>query len=224
MQLRTELAAVVLGFAAVVLVLAFSAIGLFVRMGPAIDRILTRNDATIVAAEDILETLADSGGGAIVDAAREKAHAAIARARENVTEPGEEPVLDAIDRQLEAALAGDRDARRQLLTSVEQLIEVNRAAMREVDRDAQRLGRAGAWVAAVIGIGSLALCLLLSRSLGRRVARPMGDLRDTLAAQRGGDTFRRCSTVGASPELRDVLDGVNELLDERATLREPPAT
>lgn len=221
MQLRTELAAVVLGFAAVVLLLAFSAIGLFVRMGPAIDRILTRNDATIVAAEDILEALAASDGAALDTASRDKTHAAITRARENITEPGEQPILDAIDRHLEAALGGDREARRRLLSDVEQLIEVNRAAMREVDRDAQRLGRAGAWVAAGIGLGSLALCLLLSRSLGRRVVRPMRDLRVTLEAARAGDPFRRCNTLGASPELRGVLDEVNELLDERASLREP---
>lgn len=219
MQLRTELAATVVGFVALNLLLVFTAIGLFARMGPAIERILQRNDASIVAAEEVLETLAVGAGAPVQEREIAAIRQAIGRARGNITEVGEERVLDAIEASLQPALAGAPDARRALVARVHELIAVNRAAMQEVDRDAQHIGSAGAWVAAFVGLLSLALSLFLTRSLARRVLLPVGELRATLAAATSGDRFRRCATKNAAPELRQALDGVNQLLDRVA----PPA-
>ena len=182
MQLRTELAATVLGFVTLNLLLVFTAIGLFVRMSPVIERILQRNDATIVAAEEVLESLARASSAPILEADVGRIRSALQRARDNITEPGERQVLIAIEEQLEPALAGEKDARPLLVDQVHELIAINRTAMREVDREAQRLGKAGAWAAAFMGLTSLALCLFLTRSLARRVVWPVRELRDTLIA------------------------------------------
>ncbi|MBL9079213.1 MAG: hypothetical protein JNL08_17050 [Planctomycetes bacterium] len=216
MPLRTELAATVLGFVLLNLLLVFTAIGLFGRMGPAIDRILQRNDASIGAAEEVLEALARSGDGAVDAAETGRIRAALDRARGNLTEAGEQPALEAVERELPAALAGDAAARQALVARVHDLIAINRAAMRDVDRDAQRLGKAGAWAAALVGLLSLALSLFLTRSLGQRVVLPVLELRDTLRAVRAGDRFRRCMARRASPELQQALEQVNDLLDRTA--------
>jgi methyl-accepting chemotaxis protein len=216
MRLRAELAATVLSFVVINLLLVFSAIGLFVRMGPAIDRILTRNDATIVAAESILEVLARSGGARVAPEARDHVRAAVDRARNNITEPGEEPVLSQILSLLPSALEADPSARVALVEQLRQLIAINRSAMRQVDHDAQRLGRAGAWAAMFVGLATLTLSLFLTRSLGRRIVRPIAELCDTLHAYQSGDWFRRCGTRGAAPELRQAMDAVNQLLDATA--------
>ena len=150
MRLRTELAATVFGFLALNCLLAFAAIGLFGRMGPAIERILERNDATIAAAEDLLTTLAQAPLGPLDAAAEAALEAALLRAQGNITEPGEGPVLQRIEQVMPQAVAGKAEARQALTVEIRELIRINRDAMLTVDRQAQRLGRSGAWAAAVV--------------------------------------------------------------------------
>lgn len=218
MHLRTELAAIVAGFLALNFLLVFTAIGLFLRMGPAIERILQRNDATIVAAERILATFARHGAIPTDAATRADIDAALQRARNNITEPGEGPILATIEGEMPAALAGDAAARVALIGHLDELIAVNRAAMRQVDTQAQRMGTGGAWAAAFVGLASLGLGFVLTRRLGRRVVRPLQELESTLAAALGGDPFRRASTTDAAPELRTALENVNHVLDRSAAV------
>lgn len=220
MQLRTELAATVLGFMAINLLLVFTAIGLFMRMGPAIDRILKRNDATIMAAEEILAILAHTGSARVDQPDRDRVRAAIDRARNNITESGEQPALDRIQDRLQRALDADAGARIYVVEQLRGLIAINRSAMKSVDQDAQHLGRAGAWAAAFVGLSTLALSVFLTRSLGHRVARPIQELRDTLVASQSGDPFRRCTTRGAAVELRQAMESVNQMLDATAATRD----
>ena len=127
MQLRSELAATVLAQVLLVLVVVFAAIGLFVRMGPAIEGILLRNDTTLAAAEDVLIVLAGAGADAVEGEPRERLMAALQRARENVTEPGEDSVLANVDAHVAGALDGDSEDRRALLVGLQELIALNRA-------------------------------------------------------------------------------------------------
>ncbi|MCA8943248.1 MAG: hypothetical protein KDB80_11865 [Planctomycetes bacterium] len=216
MRLQAELAAVVLGYVAMNLLLVFAAIGLFVRMGPAIEGILLRNDATIVAAEDVLEVLARTSTSTVDTLDRERIAAALTRASNNITESGEAPVIVSIEANVEPALEGDAEARTALVSDLRSLIAINRNAMRAVDEEAQRLGSAGAWAAAFVGFVSLGLCLLLGRNLGNRIVRPILELRQVLAAAHGGDRFRRCAIQRAPAELCESLAGVNQLLDARS--------
>ena len=213
MRLRTEMAATIIGFVAINLLLILAAIGLFVRMGPAIDRILRRNDASIVAAEAIVEVLARTGHNPIAAPDRAGIRAAVARAQDNITEPGEAEVLQGMQAALPGALIGETDARQALIDQLHQLIAINRTAMRQVDQSAQSLGNAGAWTAMFVGLITLALSLFLTRSLGRRVVYPVQELRETLASALSGDRIRRCSTPDAASDLREAMDLVNQLLD-----------
>lgn len=216
MRIQAELTAAVLGFVALNLLLVAATIGLFVRMGPAIEQILLRNDATIVAAEDILEVLARTPTPTVGATDRQRIAAAIALASNNVTEDGESRVIEAIKGSVEPALSGNLDSRAALVDNLNALITINRDAMRRVDQEAQRLGKTGAWIAAILGLASVGLCLLLSQSLGNRVVRPILELRQVLVAAEGGDRFRRCTTRRGSPELREAMISVNQLLDARS--------
>jgi len=221
MKLQTELTAVILGCVALNLILALAAISLFLRMGPAIERILLRNDSTIVACEEILEVMARTEDAGVTDADRDHIDAAIRRTRDNITEEGEGPAIEAIAEGVGPALGGDADARRALVDDLHDLIAINRGAMRSADQEAHRLGRAGAWVAAFVGLASLALSLFLCRGLGARIVRPILELRQVLVAAQTGDPFRRCAIRRAPPELKDTLNGVNQILDSRAREHDP---
>lgn len=216
--MRLELVTNVLGFVLLNLLLVFASIGLFTRMGPAVDHILTRNDATIGAVEEILSTLVLTGSGAADAAHVTRVNSAFQRALDNITEAGEREVLERISPLLEPALQADLEARTRLVAELDQLSRLNREAMRRADAKAQRLGRAGAWAALFVGVATLALGLVLAQRLETRVRRPLQELRDTLVAAGAGDRFRRCGNFRASVELRQAMAAANQLLDAEDAL------
>jgi hypothetical protein len=219
MELRREL---LLGIGALVvlnMLLAFVAIGLFVRMGPAIEHILEENVYSIIAAEEMLAELAEAGGAPVSAEARQRILEALERAKSNVTESDEVPVLRAIEQELAAALEGDAQARVAVVRQTGTLIRINRAAMHKVDGEAQRLGDAGAWTAVLVGFLSFFLSLVVVRRLRHRLLAPLVELHQVLEAVRHGEKLHRCRAREAPAEVRQVLESVNMLLDERLSAR-----
>jgi len=215
MELRRELLLIIGILVALNVLLAFGSIGLFVRMGPAIEKILQENVYSIVAAEEVLAEFAASNGDPLTPESRRRVMSALERAQKNVTEAEELPVLRRINEALEPAFQGDRAARTVAVEASLNLILLNRNPMTKVDRDAQRIGSAGAWAAVLVGCMSFALSLAVVRRLRTRLLNPLLELYDVLEAVRHGDRFRRCQTFDAPLEVRQVSHSVNTLLDER---------
>ncbi len=219
MQLRREL---ILYLATLVLLnvaLAFVSTGLFARMGPVIALILTDNVPSMDAATEILTEFAAAPGPLSPDALA-RADAALARAEANITEPSEKAPIASIRRLLPPAATGEPAARAALIEAVHSLNVVNRQAMSAVSANARRLGSAGAWTAVFVGIASLALGLLIILQLRRRLVRPVLELHDVLRGVRQGDRFRRCRQMEAPIEIKETVQSVNVILDERREL--PP--
>ncbi len=215
MELRRELRLMVGALISLNLLLALGAIGLFMRMGPAIERILQENVYSIVAAEDLLTELADAGGEALDDDARERARRALDKATQNVTEKEELPVLESIERDLPAAMDGRTDARQRAVASIRLLIQINRRAMGKVDEEARRLGTAGAWAAVFVGFASFLLTISILGRFKNRFIRPLVDLFEVLESHRHGERLRRCRPSDAPREIAQITRLVNRLLDER---------
>lgn len=215
MALRRELVLALGALVALNVMLAFGSIGLFVRMGPAIEQILEENVDSLVAAEEILAELAATGGNDASPQARARIAEALRRAEENVTEAGEITVLETVRANVDAALNGDRPATVVVVRALEALMKINREAMHAVDEEAKRLGRAGAWAATFIGIFSFLLSLVAIARLRTRVIEPLAELHDVLEAVHEGDPYRRCRPCDAPQELQQVRNVVNTLLDER---------
>ncbi len=225
MELRRELLLSIGVLVALNLLLAFGAIGLFTRMGPAIERILNENVKSIVAAEEILAQLAD--GREASPRVRAQVEEALAVAERNVTEAEEPAVLEALRQVLPAALDGTPPARQQAAAAVRELIEINRAAMDRADARARGLGSAGAWAAVFIGALSFLLSVVVVSRLESRFIRPLSELHQVVLAARRGDKMRRCQLLDAPHEVVQVAEAVNELLDDRlardgATTESPP--
>jgi nitrogen fixation/metabolism regulation signal transduction histidine kinase len=223
-ELRSELLLTLGSIVVLNLLLAFGAIGLFVRMGPAISRILEDNVVSVVAAEELLAELAAAGTEPLAADARERAALSLAKARNNVTEEAERPVLGSIEQRLEPALDGVPEARRLLVDDLRQLIVINRDSMHGVDEEARRLGRSGAWSAVLIGFLSFMSSLLVAVRLQRRFVRPLVDLHDVLESSRQGNAHRRCRLSDAPREVVQVAQAVNQLLDERSPPRSRAAS
>jgi len=214
MKLRTELLFYTIGLAALNLLLAFGVIGLFTRMGPAIERILNENVVSIEAAEQMLAAFA-AHPGELPAEARTRVNKALEAARANVTEAEERPVLDRLERNIGAALDGEAEARQVVLADLGALIDINREAMTVVDLEARRLGSAGAWAAVFIGALSFGFSLLVVSLLRRRLLEPLLEIHETLRAAQQGDRFRRCRGFDAAVELKQAGQALNVLLDER---------
>lgn len=215
MELRRELLWTIGTLVLLNLILAFGSIGLLLRMGPAIERILQENVYSIVAAEELLAEFANSGGAPLAPEPRESVRLSFARAKANVTEEEERPVLAALERHLPEAVAGDSEARRRSIVALRELIRINREAMRTVDLEARRLSSAGAWAAVAVGFLSFLLSLVVVVRLQNRLVRPLVNLYEVLESARQGDRLRRCRHSDAPHEVLQVTQAVNRLLDER---------
>lgn len=190
----------------------FAGIALLTRMTPAIEHILAENEYSIRAAEEMLTVVAAES---FDDTGRAKFDAALERAKSNVTEAEERPLLAAIEGDADALFAGDTTVRRRSVESIVALSGINRRSMREQDDEAQRLGLAGAWAAVAVGLVAFVLFVFFSRRLDAQVVEPLDEIRSAVTAATDGDVFRRCVPRGTY-EPRQISRGLNALLDDRA--------
>jgi hypothetical protein len=195
------------------LLLAFGSVGLLSRMSPAILEILEENVVSISAAETMLAVLAtpkpESGVGSDGSTGFKSA---LTRARENVTEPDEIPVLNEIEANADAALAGNAASVSMVVSRLLLLSQINRQAMAQADAEAQRIGVAGAWVAVSLFIVSVVISLFVIRGLEKRFVDPLSELHDVLLAVQQGEQHRRCYAEDPPPQVKHVMDSVNALL------------
>lgn len=196
------------------ILMAFGSIWVFVRMTPAIEVILDRNDVSLEACEDMLAALAKAGG---FPDERETQRAvfdqALSRAKNMITEEGESENLDAITQSFPLAFEGDPGALTDTLLHVRTLSRINRQAMERADGRASQLGKAGAW--GVVFMASLIYLvgILFLRSLDRNLLDPMKEMDQTMESFLGGETRRRCSMKNPSREIRNLFRNLNQILD-----------
>lgn len=177
------------------------------RMSPAVERILMENVYSTEAVEEMLEVLTTRGEPA-------RFHAAFARAKGNVTEQEEVPLLDQVEAHADAALRGDHEALVSVSTALRELSQVNRASMQRADATASRLGLAGAWAMPLLGFVGFLVSLVVTRRVETRLLAPILEVDAVLAAAREGDEFRRCG-VPADGEGSRLMANLNWLLDKR---------
>ncbi len=214
MNIRRELFLLMGTLLVITLALAFGAIGLFVRMGPAIERIMEENVETMSAAEEILAELAtpEPMRGDV----RRRLEELLDHIEENISEDAERPLVADLRGQFTAALEGAGGERIQVARLLMRLGRVNRDAMFRVDEEARHLGNAGAWSAVFVGFLGFAIGLLALTRIATRFIEPLEDLDAVLSAAREGDSNRRCRTHFGPVELRRMAHSINALLDQRA--------
>jgi hypothetical protein len=208
MRLGTEMRATVWTLLGLQLCTAAGAIVLFTRMAPAIQNIIEENVASLRAVVQMQQALASTDSDRT-----QRFEQALAQAEGNVTEEAERPVLRRLRRRHAAALAGDNTRRRQTLTALEQLVAINFSAMERSDRQASRLGQAGAWAMAVLGMICFVVSIWAVRKVARQVTLPLTQIHQTVTAFRGGDTRRRCAIHDAALEATEIGQAVDQLLD-----------
>lgn len=216
MRIRDEIRLGVGTLLLVQILLMFAAVGLLSRMTPAIGHILEDNERSIHAVERMLVVLAEppsSEPSRLADR-RQRFGLALEDARSNITDEREQPVIDQIDAQLDAGLAGDPAALAELRVELSKLGDINRDAMHDANAQAKRLGTAGAWVLVMLGMMGLALSVAVIRRFQGKLIQPVYELGAVLEACSDGDRHRRFNPADASVEFREVAQVVNALVGE----------
>lgn len=198
------------------LLMALGAIGILMRMAPAIAGIIERNERSLHACEEMLASLAFVVGNesAPDDEQRTRFKAALKRAEQNVTEEGESTALKVIAAGSPAVFAGDQEARKQTVTAIVRLADINREAMNLAVQGARQFREGGVWAVVFMAICAFSVGLLFIRSFLRQVVKPMEEIHAVISAYRQGDTMRRCSGADISQDVRAVFHGINVILDQ----------
>lgn len=196
------------------LLMAFGSIWIFMRMAPAIEVIIAQNEVSLESCEKMLASLSrvttsDSHDGAAIAGFLK----ALAKAKNNITEQEEPPVLDTISRHYENAFKGDDFSLNRTIKAIEDLGEINRSAMRRADARAQQLGYAGAWGVVFMATVSFMVGIIFLRSMKKNLTEPMQEIDAVVTAFREGDRMRRCTMRNPSRSIRNIFGNINELLD-----------
>ncbi len=197
------------------LLMALGSIWIFVRMAPAIEVIIDQNERSLEACENMLSSLAKSRGDN-TDSPELKASfkKALKEAQDNITEEQEPEALELVDGNYSAAFAGDFKARIRTITAINLLGRINRDAMLRAEKRARQLGNGGAWGVVFMASAVFLAGLVFMRTLKRNLVRPLQEIYSVIAAQRQGETRRRCSGADVSKDIKTIFDGMNELFDK----------
>lgn len=221
MRIRNEVRFGVGALLAIQILTMIAAVALLARMSPAIGQVLEDNEKSIRAVERMLMALASPPAEAKQgDLRRLQFERALAEAAGNITDPREAPVLERIEGQHEAALAGDPAALAILRTDLWELSDINRDSMLQANDRAKQLGTAGAWALVFLGLIGLLFSMGLLRRARVKLINPVYELGSVLQACSKGDGHRRFSPGRASRDFQEVAEVVNALVSEHFTRRE----
>lgn len=206
------------------LLTSFTAIGLLGRVASSIERVMVDNVTSEESVETMLATLASVGVDGVGSAESAVAYEqAFLTASSNVTEPGEQELVDRIGRTRAEALAGDPAARLVNVEALHALGRLNRDSIREADQKAQLMASSGAWGSAFAGFVSLLLSAFVYRQTRDRLVAPVREMHEALAAVRRGDRLRRSHVHSGPVETRRMADDLNWLVENLCEAeRQPP--
>jgi hypothetical protein len=202
--------------AAILVLTGLVAINLLERMTPAVADVLEENVESMDAAGDMLASLAAAHlPEAEAAAARRRFLAALEGATRNRSEPEEAVLLEQLRAVEAAAFRGEPLAVQRALGALDALGSVNRAAAERANIEAKRLGSAGSWAIALLGMFGFGASLFVSRRLAQRLLFPLHEMERVLVAVEQGDPLQRCATRGAPARQHELLARLNRLLDAR---------
>ena len=170
------------------LLMALGSIWIFMRMAPAIEVIIERNELSLEACEEMLASLAMIGQDAFTNRALETDFEnALHRAQNNITEKEEPAALESIKAAYANAFLGSKTAQQETVTAITLLGKINREAMIVADRRARQLGNGGAWGVVFMAVTVFFAGMLLKRTLTRDLVEPLEEIHTVISAHRTGD-------------------------------------
>lgn len=248
MTLRTKLLVGYLGFVVALGVLGGWSARTLNQMSTVSRRIIAENYDSVVAAQDMKESLERLDSAALFALAGEDGRArgqasdhaarfdrALATAAANLTEQGEPAIIDEIRRArddyvgaLEAFLAGPRTPQAyfggleqrfdRLHAICDRLLHVNQEAMRRKADDASRVARRWFLITLAMALVLMAIGVAVEVSLSRAIVGPVRQLTEATSRVAGGD-LDTTVPVRAGDEIGALATGFNRMAERIRELR-----
>ncbi|KAF1080450.1 MAG: hypothetical protein GQF41_3274 [Candidatus Rifleibacterium amylolyticum] len=196
------------------LLMAFGAIGIFMRMTPAIAEIISNNERSLQACEEMLTAIALSANKiGNISEHRNSFKRALDRARNNVSEEEEPAMIEIISQNFEDVFAGKSNAVTLTTNAILELSRINRNAMMNADKRAQQLGRGGAWGIVFMAIFSFVTGIVFIQQMTKKLLQPLEEIKTVLIEHQSGETRRRCAGANLPTDIRGIFGIINRLLD-----------
>lgn len=190
--------------------MSIASVTIFTRMSPAIKTILKENSQSIEGATHLLAFLAQDNEHHTLKSAL----TIITKLEKNITEDQEHIVVKKIHDEIQAALNNDIQAKKNVVSSLQKLIEINMNAMRVADIKAQHLGEAGAWAIVFCTVGVFIVGFIFLDFLKRRVLSQLVEIGESTKAFVSGDKLRRCTVAKTPRDIYLLSESINDIMDE----------
>ncbi len=191
------------------ILLSFGAVWSLQRINPEVKNIYERNVVSLDACENMLLLLADG------EMDYPQFQLALQQAAGNITEAGEKESVAAIRRLLQTMEDGDMRVKPQLIREIIQLSKYNKQAIINAARQTQRLRQAGMWGIVFVTVIFFLAALFFEQKLRRVLLAPLQEVSSVMEDYMQGDSFRRCSLLNTSADMRKLFQAVNNLLDRQ---------
>jgi|GEM_PF-6682801 len=208
MEVRRDVLLGIITLVAFYLALSFAAVGLQQRLEPTLYTIKDRNVVSVISSMELLAILEEG------DPERMEALADVLL--NNETEEGEREIAARIHALVAQDLVSNTDEYQHLVSDLQEIIEINQAAMLTYADQAFRLAQGGGWVLITLAAIGIWAAWFIVRRLQQRIVVPLERLAETMRRGRSGTTRMRAYAQYAAYEIREAANALNALLDERA--------
>ena len=103
--------------------------------------------------------------------------------------------------------------------AIQKLIKFHFIAMQKAKSNVEFLSHSGAWIAAFVAWLAFTTALFIYRHTQRSFMKPLEEIHSVLQAAREGDVHRRCTISNqAAMQLKAIESGLNDILDDKLML------
>ncbi|MDY0132178.1 MAG: hypothetical protein RBR53_05865 [Desulforegulaceae bacterium] len=196
------------------LLMAFGSIWVLVRMSPAIEHIIARNERSLYACEIMLASIAANPENTSDKKLLEDFTSAIDSAKANLTEQGEAEELENIIKKHKDAFSGNMLKKKETINHILKLSEINRHAMIKADLKAKQYGYAGAWAIVFMAGFVYFAGLIFKRSIIKNLLVPIDEIHKVIIANLKNDKMRRCSGTALPRDIELIYSDLNKYIDK----------
>lgn len=189
-------------------IITIAGIKAFLRLEPFINTLNSANIQSLYYAEIMLSSISAKKDF-------EKFEEYLQKSKNNVTEVGEQEILDDIANSYHPAFKGNRKVEEETINKIAQFSHINRIAMERAGKKAKQIERVGIWIIVFPSIFIWIIGFTILYRLKKTLIKPIQELNNVIFEYNKGNKMRRCPSNTISKDLQKLYDGINQILDDK---------
>lgn len=189
-------------------IITIAGISGFLKLEPYINTLNSRNTQSLYYSEQMLSSISAKKD-------LNKFEENLEKAKNNITEVGEEEILNKISDNYLPAFKGNKKIEDIKIDEIAELSKINRLAMQRAGKIAKKAESVGIWIILFPSIFIWIIGLAILARLKRTFIKPIQELNSVIYDYNKGNKIRRCPTYTPSRDLQKLYDGINRILDDK---------